>query len=153
MQGVYVLVVEAHGEIEVGQLRRQRFNGTYLYVGSALGPAGFKRIARHQAVADGRNRIRRWHIDYLLVPGRLHKAFLIETYQDLECKLAGELAKRVEPVIKGFGTSDCRCKTHLFQLPDKDEAVIVVACRTLESDAVGVYEVANRCELDLLVNR
>jgi Uri superfamily endonuclease len=137
-KGVYVLVVEAHGEIEVGRLGSQRFAGTYLYVGSALGPGGFRRIARHRDVAEGRNQTRRWHIDHLLSLGQLRKAFLAEMDQGLglECALAAELAKRAEPVIEGFGASDCRCKTHLFRLPSGAEGVIVAAFRALALESL-----------------
>lgn len=111
-----MLAVEAHGEIEVGRLGRQRFDGLYLYVGSALGPGGLRRVERHRAVAQGRNQTRRWHIDYLLALGELRQIFIIETDERLECTLAEELGKRFEPTVKGFGSSDCRCRTHLFAI-------------------------------------
>ncbi len=112
-----MLVVEAHGETTVGRLGRQRFDGIYLYVGSALGPGGFKRVERHRAVAQGRSKTRRWHIDYLLGLGQLRGVLLFETQDKaMECALARELARAAEPVIVGFGASDCRCRTHLFRV-------------------------------------
>ncbi len=115
-RGVYVLVIEAHGAAVVGRLGRQHFDGIYLYVGSALGPGGFKRIERHRAVAIGRNKTRRWHIDYLLALGSLRGVFVIETAQKIECAVAQGLSRLAQPVVKGFGSSDCRCFTHLFRL-------------------------------------
>lgn len=116
-RGVYVLVIETHGKATIGRLGHQRFDGIYLYVGSALGPGGFKRVERHRAVAQGHNKTRRWHIDYLLALGRLRGVFVIETSEKkLECALARGLARVVQPVVKGFGSSDCRCATHLFYL-------------------------------------
>jgi endonuclease-3 len=109
------LAIEAHGEIEVGRLGPQRFDGLYLYVGSALGPGGLKRIERHLAVAQGRNLARHWHIDYLLALGELKQIFVMETTERLECLLAQELSMRFDPAIIGFGSSDCSCKTHLFK--------------------------------------
>jgi Uri superfamily endonuclease len=114
-KGVYVLAVEAHGEIEVGRLGHQRFDGLYLYVGSALGPGGLKRIERHLAVAQGRNLTGRWHVDYLLGLGVVRGVYTLKTTERLECALAQELGKHLEPAVSGFGSSDCRCKTHLFK--------------------------------------
>lgn len=111
-----MLVIEAHGETEIGRLGCQRFDGIYLYVGSALGPGGFKRVERHRAVAQGRNKTRRWHVDYLLALGSLREVFVIETSQKLECALAQALARVAQPAVRGFGSSDCRCFTHLFRL-------------------------------------
>ncbi|MFN4217844.1 MAG: GIY-YIG nuclease family protein [Candidatus Bipolaricaulia bacterium] len=112
-----MLVIEAHGQTRVGRLGPQSFDGIYLYVGSALGPGGFKRIKRHRAVAEGRNQTRRWHIDYLLSLGQLRGALLFKTSdKTMECALAKQLACFAEPVIAGFGASDCRCQTHLFRL-------------------------------------
>lgn len=116
-KGVYVLVIEAHGQTEVGSLGSQSFDGVYLYVGSALGPGGFMRVERHRAVAEGRNKTRRWHIDYLLGIGQLKGALLFETADKaMECALAEQLGRCAEPAIAGFGASDCRCSTHLFRL-------------------------------------
>lgn len=115
MKGLYVLAVEAHGSIDVGRLGPQRFDGLYLYVGSALGPGGLKRVERHRAVASGENKARRWHIDYLLALGKIKHVFILETEEKLECALTHELAKHFEPAIAGFGSSDCRCETHLFR--------------------------------------
>jgi Uri superfamily endonuclease len=119
-RGVYVLVIEAHGTVCVGCLGLQSFDGVYLYVGSALGPRGFKRIERHRAVAEGRNKTKRWHIDYLLRLGQFKGALLFETQdKTTECALAKGLARSAEPVIAGFGASDCRCQTHLFRVYEK----------------------------------
>lgn len=116
-RGVYVLIIEAHGRARVGRLGWQSFDGIYLYVGSALGPGGFKRVERHRAVAERRNKTRRWHIDYLLGLGQLKGALLFEANdKTMECALAEALAGFAEPVIAGFGASDCRCRTHLFRL-------------------------------------
>lgn len=116
-KGVYVLLIEAHGETEVGRLGRQRFDGLYLYVGSAMGPGGFKRVERHVAVACGSKRTRRWHIDSLLELGQLKGAFVMETLdREMECVLACKLAGWAEPTVDGFGSSDCACRTHLFRV-------------------------------------
>jgi len=117
-KGIYVLVVEAHGQTEVGRLGVHTFSGLYAYVGSALGPGGLKRVERHRAVAQGHNPARHWHVDYLLGLGTLEAAFTLETEERLECALARALNERATPSIRGFGSSDCRCPTHLFALPE-----------------------------------
>ncbi|MCS6964463.1 GIY-YIG nuclease family protein [Thermoflexus sp.] len=118
-RGVYVLWLEAHAEVVVGGLGRWRLAGAYAYVGSAQGPGGFRRLLRHRDVADGRNLTRRWHIDFLLAAGTWRGAFVMETGDpSMECRLARALAQRLPPAIPRFGSSDCRCPTHLFALPD-----------------------------------
>jgi Uri superfamily endonuclease len=131
-----VLAVEAHGEIEVGRLGRQKFDRLYLYVGSALGPGGLRRVERHRAVAQGRNQTRRWHIDYLLALGELKRVLVMETEERLECTLAQELAKRFQPAIPGFGSGDCRCKTHLFRASGPWERLVSEAMRSLTAGRV-----------------
>ncbi len=85
-------MIEAHGKTQIGRLGRQHFDGIYLYVGSAMGSGGFKRIERHRAIARGQNKSRRWHIDYLLALGELKGAFISEAAesasQRFECALA-----------------------------------------------------------------
>jgi len=121
------MAVEAHGSACVGHLGLQRFDGLYLYVGSALGPGGLKRVERHRAVALGQNKTRRWHIDYLLALGELKGVFVLKTEEKLECALAQELGKRFEPAVKGFGSSDCRCETHLFRASGPWERLVAQA--------------------------
>ena len=46
------------------------------------------------------------------------RAYLIPSAQDIECVLAGTIAQlpAVTTPIRGFGSSDCRCGSHLFLL-------------------------------------
>ena len=66
-RGTYVLVLQSMHEqsILVGRLGTLDVcPGTYVYVGSALGPGGLRaRVGRHASTAAKR---KRWHIDYLL---------------------------------------------------------------------------------------
>lgn len=117
--GVYVLWLEVFEEVAVGRLGRWRLAGSYAYVGSAQGPGGFRRVQRHREVAEGRNPTRRWHIDFLLGAGALRGVFVLETEDpSMECRLARALAQRLPLAIPRFGSSDCRCPTHLFAVPD-----------------------------------
>jgi len=55
----------------------------------------------------------RWHIDYLLEKGRVKGVLYAPTGERLECHLAQRL-ERVFRSYPGFGSSDCRCSSHLF---------------------------------------
>ena len=130
-RGLYILAVEAHGEIEVGRLGPQRFDGLYLYVGSALGSGGLRRVERHRTVASGKSKTRHWHVDYLLALGELTRIFVRKTNKKLECVLAQELEKHFEPTVRGFGSSDCRCRTHLFKASGPWEHLVLKTMRGL----------------------
>ncbi len=115
-KGIYVLILRLHNDIDltVGKLQELKFkSGFYAYAGSALGTGGFKRVTRHFNIAEGKNHVRKWHIDHLLPHTELICAILIPTDKTLECAVAKELAISLK-VIPGFGCTDCRCKSHLF---------------------------------------
>lgn len=114
-KGVYVLLIEVAARVNIGCLRSYSLDGVYLYVGSALGVGGFKRVDRHIQVAQGKNPTQRWHVDYLLKAGKLKSAFVASTDGKIECELAQKLSKRTVSAIPDFGASDCGCKTHLFK--------------------------------------
>jgi len=129
-----VLWLEAWGEVVIGRLGRWRLAGTYAYVGSARGPGGFRRLERHRRVAEGRSSTRRWHIDYLLAAGRWRGAFARETEDPAaECALARALAEHLPPAIPHFGSSDCRCPTHLFAVPDPECFLQLLAAQGLRA--------------------
>jgi Uri superfamily endonuclease len=115
--GTYVLVLILPWEsvIDVGGLGELTFPaGTYLYCGSALGPGGLAaRISHHAGFPEHP----RWHIDYLRFAGYLSEVWYIESEERLEHELAGILAgiEGVEGTAPGFGSSDCRCPSHLFR--------------------------------------
>lgn len=113
-KGVYILAMQLgrSARLTVGHLGTFEFpEGFYLYVGSAM--SGFVgRINRHLK----RKKKMRWHIDYFLEVADLMWIELFETtsHED-ECRLnvsVGNLpgAKIIAP---NFGSSDCRCRTHL----------------------------------------
>ncbi len=140
MQGIYGLLVEACGEATVGRLGLQTFNGVYVYVGSAQGSGGLtSRVARHQDVASGVRATRRWHVDYLLSISRRVDALMAETsHPDAECALARELSRRADRVADGFGASDCRCRSHLFQLQRWDAGALTRAFEALQLHPVRI---------------
>jgi len=111
MKGVYVLITELDKdrEIQIGKLVSIEFkSGFYVYVGSALNSIE-GRIGRHI-----RNEKKlKWHIDYLLKRARILSIIYAESKGRYECVIAKELSERF-PHIHGFGSTDCKCKSHLF---------------------------------------
>lgn len=110
--GVYVLLlcVPAVLALPVGSLGLLRLApGYYAYVGSAMG--GIRRRCRRYSSPPGRMR---WHIDFLSSRAHICEVHRLLTRCRLKCKVAGYLSQLLEPVAVGFGTSDCRCPTHLF---------------------------------------
>lgn len=109
--GTYLLLLELENSqpISVGALGALSFpQGFYAYVGSAMN--GLEaRVTRHL----GRDRKRRWHIDYLLDRAGVYDVVLIPGEQRLECMLAAALGQTLISTRR-FGSSDCRCAGHLF---------------------------------------
>ena len=133
MKGVYVLILRLDNDTcihagKLGELHLDR--GFYAYVGSAHGTGGFRRVMRHFDVASGKNRTRRWHIDYLLPRSEVVCAVLLKTSEALECTVAQALGRILEK-IPGFGCTDCSCKTHLFYSGAGPEKRIINACNEL----------------------
>ena len=117
-QGTYCLILrlDRASTIPVGRLGAARFaRGWYCYVGSALAHLE-QRVARHLR-AQKRHR---WHIDYLLTRAQVRAVVLLRSPQRLECRLSRELAFFAgPPVLAGFGSSDCRCPSHLHYFQRK----------------------------------
>ncbi len=116
MKGIYVLVISITRKIIVlvGSLGEISFQkGTYLYVGSAQNGL-LKRVLRH---LKNNGKVRFWNIDYLFSSRacRVLKVFYREGESPVECRVADLLSRRGVSVRR-FGSSDCRCKGHLFRI-------------------------------------
>ena len=115
-RGSYLLLLRLRKKktIEVGQLKRLSFSpGYYLYVGSAMGHLT-ARMKRH-----GRKHKRsHWHIDYLTQEADTVLPIAIRSSQRLECEISKSLSNLVAQGPPGFGSSDCKCLTHLFWSPE-----------------------------------
>ena len=125
MRGIYLLVilVEKQRSIRVGSLGTLVFeSGLYAYVGSAQNSLE-KRVTRHLT----RNKKRFWHIDYLLEDKhvKIVNVFYKVAPKSEECHIAKKIGETNLP-IKGFGSSDCNCKSHLFKLnsPESIEKIV-----------------------------
>ncbi|MQY66120.1 MAG: DUF123 domain-containing protein [Clostridia bacterium] len=58
-----------------------------------------------------------WHIDYLLEYVKiLGIIYVLTSHGENECKIAFHLGKKFK-LIENFGSSDCRCRNHLFFKP------------------------------------
>ncbi|MFC2071069.1 GIY-YIG nuclease family protein [Chloroflexota bacterium] len=111
IKGSYILVLGLleGQDITVGSLGSINFSGGYYaYVGSALG--GLEtRLNRHLR----RDKKLHWHIDYLLKKATINNIITCRTGERIECDITQTLGRRFESVL-GFGSSDCKCRSHLF---------------------------------------
>jgi Uri superfamily endonuclease len=119
LKGIYVLITKnPQGRVvHVGALGAIFFaKGFYAYVGSALNgiESRIKRHLRH-------NKRCFWHIDYLLKQSRITSVIVSKTDRKLECKIAANLAQRFPSIVR-FGSSDCRCRSHLYF--ERDEGLL-----------------------------
>jgi len=116
MKGIYCLLIKVleSKEILIGKLGKIKFErGNYVYVGSAQKNLE-KRIERHFK----KKKKKYWHIDYLLEDKkvRIEKVIIFPFEgKNKECELARKLLKKGE-AIENFGSSDCKCKSHLIKI-------------------------------------
>jgi len=132
VKGSYVILIrlpEAQ-TITIGSLSDVYFpRGYYAYVGSALG--GVKpRLSHHLS----RTKKRHWHIDYLLQKASITDIIIGESESRVECAIAQVLNSQFDS-IPGFGSSDCRCPSHLFYAAEGSQMKSAIM-KTLESMAI-----------------
>jgi len=114
-----IIYVSEDFEATVGCLGKILFKkGNYIYIGSAKGCLDV-RLRRHLK----KDKKTYWHIDYLL---ENKKAKILQIWiipKSIECKTADVFNEEhtCEIVKKGFGSSDCKCVTHLFYIKDKEK--------------------------------
>jgi Uri superfamily endonuclease len=124
MKGSYILLVElaTKKDIFIGKLGYVSLpKASYAYVGSAMN--GLRaRLARH---LRGEKKLH-WHIDYLLKEAEVEEIILCPGEESVECSLAQALAGKIQSV-PGFGSSDCKCRSHLYFASEKDGLKAMVA--------------------------
>jgi Uri superfamily endonuclease len=124
MKGSYILLVElaTKKDIFIGKLGYVSLpKASYAYVGSAMN--GLRaRLARH---LRGEKKLH-WHIDYLLKAAEVEEIILCPGEENVECSLAQALAGKIQSV-PGFGSSDCKCRSHLYFASEKDRLKTGVA--------------------------
>ena len=114
--GTYTLILTSSVEMPVivgklGTINLQR--GIYAYIGSAFGPGGLKARIEHHLTYSSRPH---WHIDYLRPILALCEIWY--TYDQIRrehqwVQLHAQTRGAHTP-LPGFGSSDCRCRSHLF---------------------------------------
>ena len=115
--GNYLILLELPQtqEVPVGALGNLTLEaGWYVYTGSARKNLS-QRISRHLRKI---RKQRRWHLDYLTPHAGIIRALPILSYLNLECALARSLAALGGRAVAGFGSSDCRCKSHLYRFAE-----------------------------------
>jgi Uri superfamily endonuclease len=116
-KGIYVLHLDlvSDRQIRVGSLGIRSFHaGHYAYVGRAFGPGGLAARLRHHLRSGSAPH---WHIDYLRAHGRVREIWYGRTqpaYEHLWARVLMQMDGVTVPA-KGFGSSDCRCRSHLVQ--------------------------------------
>lgn len=117
-KGIYVLYLELESSrrITVGKLGTVQFEaGHYAYVGSAFGPGGLAaRLAHHLR----RTASPHWHMDFLRPHGRVRKIWQARTATVCEHQWVRALMQIHGATLpaRGFGSSDCGCRSHLIRL-------------------------------------
>jgi sugar fermentation stimulation protein A len=114
-RGSYLLIVgiSRKTRLQAGGLAARNFSkGYYVYIGSAMSDLS-ARLSRHQR----KTKKLHWHIDFLTAKADCIVPLPIRSSERLECGIAEALSTILEPGPGGFGSSDCRCATHLFFSP------------------------------------
>ena len=125
--GTYILILQLENDkrIQIAKLGQFRFpTGYYAYVGSAFGPGGLAGRLKHH-LHPGKKL--HWHIDYFLDKAEVKDVIFIKGKK--ECKLSKNIKKLSMKTIEGFGSSDCKCSSHLFKFtfnPMKSQKFIEV---------------------------
>jgi sugar fermentation stimulation protein A len=110
--GSYLLVLRLERKrlLKIGRLGEVMFQeGYYIYVGSAMRNLR-ARIERHRR----KRKKLHWHIDYLTRVADGLDSIPIISAQRQECEIAQAISSFMKMGPSGFGSSDCRCLTHLF---------------------------------------
>ncbi len=119
-KGVYLLILElnTNQRISAGKLQQTEFEpGIYIYIGSARNGL-LRRIARHRR----KEKKIFWHIDYFLQKAKIKEIWIRNDYFD-ECLALSEAKNSLKNScfpLKKFGSSDCRCPSHLIFLPENE---------------------------------
>ena len=119
--GTYALILSAlqKEQIAIGKIGTLRLQpGFYVYVGSAFGPGGLKARIKHHSKKAARPH---WHIDYLTSALDLKEIWYTCDPIHREHQWATIIAntRGGSAPLAGFGSSDCRCNTHLFFFKSK----------------------------------
>lgn len=141
--GTYAVVLRCDHVVRatIGRLGEVTIRkGYYVYVGSAFGSGGVAaRVGRHSRTSK---RLR-WHIDYLREESRLVEAWYTYDAERREHDwLETMIAMNLVPCIGGFGSSDCRCYSHLLRATSRPSPWLfreTTAQKFPAHDRIGVW--------------
>jgi Uri superfamily endonuclease len=116
LPGTYTLVLSSSVEkpVNIGKLGTLFLKpGFYVYIGSAFGPGGLKARIKHHFSYSTRPH---WHLDYLRPA--LSVCEIWYTYDQTRrehqwAAIHSQTRGSILP-LPGFGSSDCRCLSHLL---------------------------------------
>ena len=145
--GTYALIFvsTAQRSVQIGKLGRLTLRpGFYVYVGSAFGPGGLRARVSHHARTAHRPH---WHVDYVRGRARLDEVWYTYDAVSREHQWADVFARTRGALIplQGFGSSDCRCESHLFffrSMPSGKSFKRKIRTRFCEHAAVMIEKVA-----------
>jgi Uri superfamily endonuclease len=118
--GTYAVIFSSQSKAKVrfgrwGQL--DLVSGYYVYVGSAFGPGGVQaRVSRHCRKIKPKH----WHIDYVLEflqPVGVWCSYESERLEHRWAQAFADISSMSS--VQGFGCSDCKCNSHLFNASTK----------------------------------
>jgi len=126
-KGTYVLLLylKKSVRLQIGKLGSFDFKrGTYAYVGSAFGPGGLDARLKHHYTLSANPH---WHIDYLRRAATLKDIWVSATPQKSEHAWTKGLLSldAGQCPVKGFGSSDCHCFSHLVYFVRKPSSVTI----------------------------
>jgi Uri superfamily endonuclease len=113
--GTYLLLLASRTPVRlsIGKLGEMTaVPGYYVYIGSAWGPGGVAaRVRHHRKTAVNAH----WHIDYLRAVTAVTDVYCVYGSR-CEHEWAHSLMQSAGATmpLRGFGSSDCDCATHLF---------------------------------------
>ena len=128
-RGTYIVVLKSGqpNTVKIGRLGLFEIRkGYYVYIGSAMGPGGVLARLKHHSKISQRPH---WHLDYLRAETEFYQAYALGSPERKECEWANLIAKSedaTEP-MKGFGSSDCTCRTHLFYFSSHKKVVAAIS--------------------------
>lgn len=135
--GFYHLVLHLPRKIQirVGALGRQVFpSGYYIYTGSARRGLSH-RLSRHLR----KQKKQHWHIDFLTAVAGVKVILVDESGLRTECQNHEAIMDLpgAEVVMAGFGSSDCRCRSHLAYFEKKP---VIQDLLRFECSLVGIAQ-------------
>ncbi len=125
--GVYALIIQVPRQetIRIGRLGPVAFaRGIHVYVGSALNSLE-GRISRHFRPTKRKH----WHVDFLVMSSGVKLVAVASrpTTRAIECAMSRAIRKRALSGTRGFGSSDCKCDSHLHYFKTLQKASKVLA--------------------------